>query len=99
MGVGPRGMEPENGPRQANGGPSARRSFIFLFSIFHFPFPNQFKCSFELQIYVECTVQKKPSMNIICLINLFIILFNQMISNIKFIHTNIENGYFKKYNL
>jgi hypothetical protein len=42
---------------------------------------------------------KKPSMNIICLINLFIILFNQMISNIKFIHTNIENGYFRKYNL
>jgi hypothetical protein len=38
-------------------------------------------------------------MNRICLIYLFIILFKQMLSNIKLIHTKIENRYFKKYNL
>jgi hypothetical protein len=38
-------------------------------------------------------------MNIICLINLFIILLNQILLNMKFTHTKIENRYFKKYNL
>jgi hypothetical protein len=68
--------------------------FFLFFFVFYFPFSNQFKCSFELQIYLQF---KNPSMNMTCLIYLFIILFNQMLSNIKFIHTNIENGYFKKY--
>ena len=42
-------------------GPGARRSFFFLFLYFfvlYFPFPNQFKCSFKLQIYLECTFQE-----------------------------------------
>jgi hypothetical protein len=35
-----------------------RKEILFLF--FYFLFPNQFKfkCSFKLQIHLECTVQK-----------------------------------------
>jgi hypothetical protein len=45
-------------------------SFFSVFFVFYFPFPNQIKCSFELQIYLECTVQELQHEN--NLFNLFI---------------------------
>jgi hypothetical protein len=38
-------------------------------------------------------------MSLICLVNLLIILFKQMLLILKFIHTKIESRYFKKLNL
>jgi hypothetical protein len=74
-------------------------SAIFLFSIFFFivsylEFPNstqilglKFKINVQSKLQYEC--------DNILIIYLFISLFRQMLSNIKLIHTKIENMHFK----
>jgi hypothetical protein len=38
--------------------PARKEILLLFFLVFYFPFPNQLKCSFKLQIYLECTFQK-----------------------------------------
>jgi hypothetical protein len=71
---------------------------FFSFFIYSISIPNstQFSC---LNFKINAQSKLQHECNNILLIYLFIILFKQMLSNIKLIHTKIENGYFKKYNL
>jgi hypothetical protein len=74
--------------------------YIILFSI------SNIQIIIWIQVWVSSSKRNSQTKvlsheckNIICLINWFIILFKQMLLNMKFIHTKIENRCFNTYNL
>jgi hypothetical protein len=71
--------------------------YFFIFLSIPFGFQSQFQLCIDFA-NLSSNAQIKTPMQQYC-INLFIILFRQMLSNIKLVHTKIKNRYFKKYNL
>jgi hypothetical protein len=83
--------------RQRGFSPETGLTF-FSFFLYSISIPNSTQIS-GLNFKINAQSKFQHECNNILLIYLFIILFKQMLWNIKLIHTKIENGYCKKDNL